>query len=178
MKPALLLLLASLLWLPIGCGGNLRIEPLIGEDPAVVKFIRSKYKAKKNIIALQRLVAVVYKAFEQKDYATVYRYLSTPTRAYLDEVAKLRRLTAIDVLRQGKLPRTRSKDAEWEEVDMLAWILMHDLQQVTSELSGVTEKSKDLNEEIVFLVDAQSNFKTLRLYREGGGWRLHPDQRR
>ncbi|MCA9523750.1 MAG: hypothetical protein KC609_22425 [Myxococcales bacterium] len=178
MKPALLLLLASFFWIPIGCGGNLRIEPLIGEDPAVVKFIRSKYPAKKNIQGLQRLVGIVYRAFAQKDFATVYRNLSTPTRAYLDEVATFRGLKATDVLRMGKLPKERSKDAEWEEVDMLAWVLMHDLQQVTSELSGVSEKSKDLNEEIVFLVDAQSNFKPLRLYHERDGWKLHPAPRR
>lgn len=167
------LVLLFLVLAHLGCGGTLKLEPLVGEDPQVQAMIQKNHPKRRDISTLRAAILRVYKAIQHKDYATLWSLLSTPTRSFLSAAGKEHGLTGLLLLKSSRIPKAQAM-GQLVTVDLVHWLLMPNVREVVSHLSGVAPRAPEKHEAMVYLVDKENQFKLVRLHREADGWKLHP----
>ncbi len=159
----------------IGCGPAVRIDPLIGDDPEVLRYVTTSVPdLSKNPPTMA--VRALYDALVRGDMKAAWALLSKSIRAELDSSAVALGATSGRAVfmasGQDGVP-VRGADGKVHRVTPLRWLLAEDIAYYRLTLDP-EQKPKDTGSEaVVYVIDSDDNFRAVHLIREDGVWRVH-----
>ena len=159
-----------------GCGGGQRVEPLIGDDPEILRHVRTIVPDVSGH-APTRAVHALYEALLREDFDAAWDVLSAETRASLDEAARATPARGGKALfvtsgESGGLPLQRT-DGEAEQVPALAWLLAPEIAYYLLTLDPERPPQESESEAVVYIIDPNERYRAIRVRREEGRWLVH-----
>jgi len=159
----------------VACGPSVLVDPLIGDDPEILRHVPTSVPDLRQHAPTQSARAL-YLALVQDDAEVAFSLMSGETRAVLDTAAGAGVGSGVALIRAGAIPMA-GPGARVVSVPPLQWILLPDIAYFTLTLDPVV-KPRDAgdavgSETVVYAIDATDHFREVVLVREPEGWRVH-----
>ncbi len=165
LTPVVAVLLAT------ACGPNFTIEPLTGEDGAILAMMGSTatdLAVPPTVVTAERF----YRSLWSKRASNIWSFLSRDTRAALDKLATRLDTNGRTLLQSQTFPKPGGDKTHTLKVSLSALFLVR--RPITFE--QVTKPSKSATRAQVLVINRQGIRRKVELRRERGEWRIHhPD---